>query len=195
MAPTPTKQPKKTNIQNPHPIQNSGQDWINNINNFKLHFGRFFWDAVSIILFAFGFLVLLGILGLSKGSVLSSLIEVISTWLGWGSFLIVIMAVAGGIYAFRQGRSTLQLKWKKVISIEHNKEWHQIVNKVKPKNVELILTESDSIDDYLKYFNQLNDKVDIVVIDGLYRNECMIKSFEKLSELSFLVSYLLLYFP
>lgn len=88
------------------------------------------------------------------------------------------------LFEFGSGNSTLFFakRVKKVISIEHNKEWHQIVNKVKPQNVELILTKSDSIDDYLKYFSQLNDKVDVVIIDGLHRNECMIKVFEKLSE-------------
>ncbi len=88
------------------------------------------------------------------------------------------------LFEFGSGNSTLFFaeRVKKVISIEHNKEWHQNVNKAKPQNVELILTNSDSLNDYLKYFNQLNDKVDIVVIDGLHRNECMVKSFEKLSE-------------
>ena len=88
------------------------------------------------------------------------------------------------LFEFGSGSSTLFFaeRVNKIISIEHKKEWYQIVSKTKPKNVELILTESDSLDDYLKYFNNLNDKVDIVIIDGLYRNECMIKASEKLSE-------------
>lgn len=118
MAPSPTMQPKKTSDQIPKAKQNPEKDWISSINHFKMHFGRFFWDAISIFIFAFGILVLLGILGLSKGSILSSLIDIISTWLGWGSFLIVIMAVVGGIFTFKQGRSALKFNWKKVVAIE-----------------------------------------------------------------------------
>jgi len=71
---------------------------------------------------------------------------------------------------------------KQVISIEHNKEWFEIVNKTKPNNVKLILTDSDSVDDYLNYLTKLNEKVDVIIVDGLHRNECLINALEKLSE-------------
>jgi S-DNA-T family DNA segregation ATPase FtsK/SpoIIIE len=118
MAPTQTKQPKKTGGQIPPSKQNQGIDWFNNFDRFKVHFGRFLGDAASVVLFAFGLLVLVGILGLSKGSFLSSLIDLISIWLGWGSILIVLMTVAGGIFTFKQGRSPLRVNWKKIILIE-----------------------------------------------------------------------------
>lgn len=118
MAPTQTKQPQKTVGQIPPSKQNKGIDWFNNIDRFKVHFGRFLGDAASVVLFAFGLLVLVGILGLSKGSFLTSLIDLISIWLGWGSILIVVMAVAGGIFTFKQGRSPARVNWKKIISIE-----------------------------------------------------------------------------
>ncbi len=88
------------------------------------------------------------------------------------------------LFEFGSGSSTsfFAERVKQVISIEHNKEWFEIVNKTKPNNVELILTDSDLVDDYLNYFNELNDKVDIVIVDGLHRNECLINALEKLSE-------------
>jgi len=88
------------------------------------------------------------------------------------------------LFEFGSGNSTLFFsdKVRKVISIEHNKEWYQIVNISKPSNVELILTKSEKVNDYQNYFSVLNNKVDIIIVDGLHRNECLIKACEKLSE-------------
>lgn len=88
------------------------------------------------------------------------------------------------IFEFGSGNSTLFFakRVNSVISVEHNKEWYQIVNSIKPSNVKLVQTESDSIYDYLEYFNNLKEKVDIIIVDGIHRNECMIRAFDKLSE-------------
>ncbi len=88
------------------------------------------------------------------------------------------------LFEFGSGSSTsfFAERVKQVISIEHNKEWFEIVNKTKPNNVKLILTDSDSIDDYLNYLNNLKEKVDVVIVDGLHRNECLTYALEKLSE-------------
>ncbi|HCY74985.1 MAG TPA: FkbM family methyltransferase [Ignavibacteriales bacterium] len=88
------------------------------------------------------------------------------------------------LFEFGSGSSTsfFAERVKQVISIEHNKEWFEIVNKTKPNNAKLILTDSDSIDDYLNYLNNLKEKVDVVIVDGLHRNECLTYALEKLSE-------------
>lgn len=88
------------------------------------------------------------------------------------------------LFEFGSGSSTsfFAERVKQVISIEHNKEWYEIVNKIKRDNVELILSDSDSVSDYLNYFNDLKGKVDIAIVDGLHRNECLINALEKLSE-------------
>ena len=88
------------------------------------------------------------------------------------------------LFEFGSGNSTLFFAERvmNVISVEHNKEWYQIVNSTKPSNVKLLQTESDSVNDYFKYFNNLKEKVDIIVVDGLHRNECLINSINKLSE-------------
>lgn len=87
------------------------------------------------------------------------------------------------VFEFGSGNSTLFFadKVRKVISIEHNKDWYHIVSKTKPSNVELVQAETDSIKDYLQYFINLNDKPDIVIVDGLHRNECLIKACDNLS--------------
>ncbi|OGN75954.1 MAG: hypothetical protein A2X25_02085 [Chloroflexi bacterium GWB2_49_20] len=112
------KQPKKSEHlkepMNPPPRM----DWLDRIQQFKVHFGRFLWDATGVILFAFGLLVLVGVIGLSKGTLLSRLIEVISVWLGWGSMLIVVMSGLGGALAFKHRRKPIIINWNRVISIE-----------------------------------------------------------------------------
>ncbi len=88
------------------------------------------------------------------------------------------------LFEFGSGNSTLFFaeRVNTVISVEHNKEWYQIVNSTKPSNVKLVQTESDSVYDYLEYFNNLKEKVDLIIVDGLHRNECLINSVNKLSE-------------
>lgn len=88
------------------------------------------------------------------------------------------------VFEFGSGNSTLFFseKVKKVISIEHNQEWYQLISKNKPENVEIILTKSNSSNDYLEYLNKIYDKVDLIIVDGIHRNECMIRAFDKLSE-------------
>jgi len=118
MSPTQSKRPKQLSNQNRQIGQPPSVDWLDNLNHLKVHFGRFLWDVVSVILFAFGLLLLVGILGISKGSFLSSLTNLISVWLGWGSLLVVVMSGVGGIFTFSQGRTKKQIKWKQIISIE-----------------------------------------------------------------------------
>jgi hypothetical protein len=88
------------------------------------------------------------------------------------------------VFEFGSGNSTLFFakRVKEVLSVEHNKEWYQIVNRTKPANVKLVHTISDSVNDYLEYFINLTEKVNIIIVDGLHRNDCLINSISKLSE-------------
>lgn len=99
-------------------------------------------------------------------------------------FLTPRLAKNISVFEFGSGNSTLFLaaKVKDVISVEHNKEWYQTVNRTKLSNVKLVLTKSDSVSNYLEYFNSLTEKVNIIIVDGLHRNECLINSINKLSE-------------
>lgn len=88
------------------------------------------------------------------------------------------------LFEFGSGNSTLFFadKVKTVISIEHNGEWYQKVNKTRPANVKLIFTKTDLSVDYLEYLSKLKEEIDIIIIDGLHRIECLKLSVEKLSE-------------
>jgi len=113
------KKPNKT-VRGNQPATSTpvDKDWLDNVQHFHVHFGRFLWDAAGVVLLAFGLLVLVGIFGLSKGTFLSSLIDIISVWLGWGNLVIVIMAILSGILAIKHGREPIQIKWSKVIYFE-----------------------------------------------------------------------------
>jgi hypothetical protein len=88
------------------------------------------------------------------------------------------------VFEFGSGNSTLFFaeRVKKVISIEHNKAWYQIVNKSKPNNVDLMLTKSDSSKDYLDAIKNMNVVADVIIVDGLHRIDCLQVGVEKLSD-------------
>lgn len=88
------------------------------------------------------------------------------------------------LFEFGSGNSTLFFakRIKKIISIEHNIDWFNIVTMTKPENVELILANSDSETDYLMSFRSINYNPDIVIVDGIHRNECLFEAVAKLSQ-------------
>ena len=59
-------------------------DWMDRLAHIKTHFGRFLWDILGVFLFAFALMTLLGILGLSKGTLLEEWVKLLYLWLGWG---------------------------------------------------------------------------------------------------------------
>ncbi|HCC80514.1 MULTISPECIES: SAM-dependent methyltransferase [Methylophaga] len=57
---------------------------------------------------------------------------------------------------------------KSVTSIEHNKEWYEIVKQRQTNNLKIIFAETEE-----KYISAGNfEKYDVVVIDGQYRHAC-----------------------
>lgn len=87
------------------------------------------------------------------------------------------------VLEFGSGNSTLFLasQVKQVISMEHNKEWYQKLKPKIAKNTELIFTSCETAVDYLKPFSGLGN-FDIIVVDGLFRNQCIIESVNHLSQ-------------
>jgi len=85
---------------------------------------------------------------------------------------------------FGSGNSTLFFaeRTKKIISLEHNKNWHQKISSKLPENVELIYTSSATEKEYLQPLVENNLKFDVIIIDGIYRNECIMNSINHLSE-------------
>ncbi len=92
--------------------------WVDRLARFQTHFGRFLWDILGVVLLAFALMILLGLLGLSSGSLLDNLVTTLKTWLGWGSLMVILAAGAGGLIAFRRSRKSIGVRWGQVFATE-----------------------------------------------------------------------------
>jgi DNA segregation ATPase FtsK/SpoIIIE, S-DNA-T family len=93
-------------------------DWLDQLARLESHFGRFMWDILGVLLFAFALMTLLGILGLSKGSLLANWIALLFVWIGWGNFLLVLLAGAAGVLAFKRSVRPFKVHWVRVFALE-----------------------------------------------------------------------------
>ena len=93
-------------------------DWVDRLARLETHFGRFLWDILGVFLLAFALMTLLGIFGLSKGTLLEKWISLLGNWLGWGSFLFILATGAVGLLAFRRSRQAVKVRWGQVIALE-----------------------------------------------------------------------------
>ncbi len=88
------------------------------------------------------------------------------------------------VFEFGSGNSTLFFakRVKEVSSVEHNSEWHnKLISKI-PGNSNLLLSKSDSSDNYLAELRQLNEKFDLIIIDGIHRVDCCLFASNYLSD-------------
>lgn len=70
------------------------------------------------------------------------------------------------------GNSTLYFakRCKRIISIEHNKEWYDIITHNLPDNSKGYLVNEE---EYPNYPKKLNEKFDIIIVDGIKRFDCI----------------------
>lgn len=116
----PTLPPRKPagDSLNDRPKPGRFSDWVDQLARFDTHFGRFLWDILGVLLLAFALMTLLGILGLSKGSLLEDWVNLLYLWIGWGNVLLVLLAGAGGVLAFRRSVKPLEMHWGRVVAME-----------------------------------------------------------------------------
>jgi S-DNA-T family DNA segregation ATPase FtsK/SpoIIIE len=93
-------------------------DWLDMLARLRTHFGRFLWDILGILLVAVAIMLLLGLLGLSKGTLLGGLVALISRWFGWGAYLLAAILAGLGLLAFRRHQATGRVAWGRVIAGE-----------------------------------------------------------------------------
>jgi S-DNA-T family DNA segregation ATPase FtsK/SpoIIIE len=93
-------------------------NWMDRLARFEIHFGRFLWDILGVLLLAFALMVLVGILGLSKGSLLEEWVNLLYLWIGWGDLLVVLFAGLGGLLAFRRSIQPINIRLDRVIALE-----------------------------------------------------------------------------
>jgi S-DNA-T family DNA segregation ATPase FtsK/SpoIIIE len=109
-------QPK---INDRHSSTPSSIDWVDRLAKIETHFGRFLWDFLGVVLIVISLMTLLGIFGLSKGTLLENWISFLKSWLGWGgSLLLVIVTGAISLLTFRRSRHEVKVRWGQVIASE-----------------------------------------------------------------------------
>jgi len=87
------------------------------------------------------------------------------------------------VFEFGSGNSTLfYAKYAGVVvSVEHDKEWYEKISKTKPENSEMIFCELQTDGDYCRMPLKLEEKFDIVIVDGRDRVNCCKQSLNALS--------------
>ncbi|HUH97820.1 MAG TPA: DNA translocase FtsK [Anaerolineales bacterium] len=91
-------------------------DWLERVEYFNLHFGRYLRDAAGLMLIALALLSLLALWNLTSGVVLTPWSEFLSKWFGWGTYLLVLAIGYGGLDLLRRGGRPLG--WVRIISLE-----------------------------------------------------------------------------
>ncbi len=91
--------------------------------NYWLHFDRFGWDVLGIILLALALISLLGLVGRSlpafQGAALSPWINFLTRWLGWGSYAaIAAMAYAGVLALQRRTAHPMRISLGRLLALE-----------------------------------------------------------------------------
>lgn len=99
--------------QQQHPPSN---DWLDRLARFNLHFGRFFSDVAGVFLIALALMSLLAILKFTGGILLTPWASALSTWFGWGSYLLIFVIGYGGFTLVR--RDSGRLSWGRLLSLE-----------------------------------------------------------------------------
>jgi hypothetical protein len=88
------------------------------------------------------------------------------------------------VFEFGSGNSTFfYAKYAGVVvSVEHDKEWYDKIVKTKPENSEMIFCELIKGADYCHMPVKLEEKFDIIIVDGRDRVNCCIQAVNALSE-------------
>ena len=88
------------------------------------------------------------------------------------------------VFEFGSGNSTLFFaeRVKQVSSVEHNSDWYNKLKSKIPVNSNLILSISDSSEDYIAVLKQSNKKFDLITIDGIHRVDCCLSASNYLTD-------------
>ncbi|HEY2580342.1 MAG TPA: FkbM family methyltransferase [Mucilaginibacter sp.] len=87
------------------------------------------------------------------------------------------------VFEFGSGNSTYfyARHARKVVSVEHDKAWYDKIIHSKPENAEMIFCELVRDGEYCRTPAGLNEKFDIIIVDGRDRVNCCIQGINALS--------------
>lgn len=88
------------------------------------------------------------------------------------------------IFEYGSGNSTLfyAKNVRRVVSVEHDEAWHRKIVKEKAENAEMIFCKLDTDGEYSKKAASLDEKFDIIIVDGRDRVNCCKHGINGLSE-------------
>jgi hypothetical protein len=93
------------------------------------------------------------------------------------------------VFEFGSGNSTLFFAGRVnfIESVEHDKNWHEKVSRQSPANSKIIYAGADRTETYLNPLKTNKQKFDIIIIDSIYRNDCLTDSISYLSEIGVVI--------
>lgn len=88
------------------------------------------------------------------------------------------------IFEYGSGSSTLfyAKNAKQVVSVEHDKNWYEKMLQEKPSNTEIIFCELETNGEYAQKAKNLNQKFDLIIVDGRDRVNCCLQCLEGLTD-------------
>ena len=101
------------------PIDETSTPWGGGATGIWLRFQRFFWDVAGIFVLAFALMTLLAQLGITEGALLTPWSDLLNRWLGWGSFLVVLIVAGVGVLMLRKRFGGVEdIPWGRVLALE-----------------------------------------------------------------------------
>jgi len=88
------------------------------------------------------------------------------------------------IFEFGSGQSTLFFSKlaKKVVTVEHDKNWFERINSQVPDNVDLKFCELKGNPPYFRAASDYGENFDVIIIDGRDRVNCVFDSYKALKD-------------
>ena len=106
------------------------------------------------------------------------------------------------VFEYGGGNSTIWFaKYvKNIISVENDQSWVEHINKFLPSNAQLLYRDTHNISysdlsfapigkpsSYSQTINETKQKYDIIIIDGVDRNNCIVNSLQNLSDIGIII--------
>lgn len=88
------------------------------------------------------------------------------------------------VFEYGSGNSTLFFaeRVKEIISVETDKIWYRQITQKLPSNARVIYFDENALKTtYEEVIKSANNKFDLIIVDGIYRNECIRNSLSNLS--------------
>lgn len=115
---SPEKKPK-TDSQPSTVIQEPETGWLDRLAGFWLRFDRFGWDLLGVVLLVASVVTLLGLLGLTRGALITPWVLFLRRWMGWGSFFAAALTGYMGVKSLlRRFSDSRDFDLGKVLALE-----------------------------------------------------------------------------